>query len=220
MCTKRFPLRAARVPSSFLSVSYLQAQVRIPAQRDDTRHQNYYPPEKDWHPAGLWELQTVIFQCRYRPAPLCIQLTFPALRPPLLCFGNTWYLTDTYWNCNTPMDCPTITHVLQLPHLHITCIEQCPLSALTAPSHSLINQLSPKTDSKAILTQTSHQAWALTTVSVLLGRILGENHYGHKIHQHPRILHLEIDTILLRGDAVTKQQWQLNHWFPQYPSEA
>lgn len=141
----------------FVYVSCLQAQVRIPAQRDDARRQNYCPPQKDWHPAGLRELQTVIFQCRYWPAPLHVQLTLPALRPPLLCFGNTWYPTDTYWNCNTPVDCPPVTCVLQLPHLQVTCIEQCPFSincSITLP----INQLPPKKESKATLTQTSCQA--------------------------------------------------------------
>lgn len=118
-------------------VSCLQAQVWIPAQWDDTWHQNYYSPQKDWHPAGLWELQTVIFQRGYRPAPSHIQLTLPALRTPLLCTGNTWYLKDTYWNYNTSMDCPPITCVLQLPHLRGTCIDQCSLSALTAPSYSI-----------------------------------------------------------------------------------
>lgn len=117
--------------------SHLQAQVWIPAQWDDTWHQNYYSPQKDWHPAGLRELQTVIFQCRSCPAPSHIQLTFPALRPPLLCTGNPWYLKDTYCNYNTPMDCPAITCALQLQHLCVTCPEQCPLSALTASSYSL-----------------------------------------------------------------------------------
>lgn len=129
--------------SSVVYFSHLQAQVWIPAQWNDTWYQNYYTPQKDWHPARLRELQTVIFQCRSCPAPLHIQLTLPALCPPLLCTGNTWYLKDTYWNYNTPMDCPAITCVLQLPHLCVTCPEQCPLSALTAPLYSLQSSCFP-----------------------------------------------------------------------------
>lgn len=134
---KALPFESSQGALGFFDlISCLQAQVRIPTQWDDTGHQNYSPPKEDWHPAGLRELQTVTFQCRYCPAPVHVQLTLPALRPPLLCFGNTRYVTDTYWNCSTSVDCPPITCILQLPHLHVTCTEQCPLPALTAPSHS------------------------------------------------------------------------------------
>lgn len=196
--------------------SYPQAQVRIPAQWDDTRHQNYCSPHKDWYPAGLWKLQTVILQCWYCPAPLHVQLTLSALCPSLLCFGNAWYPKGTYWYYSTPMDCPPISlcssTVLRTYNEHWQILFQhCPITSLKSsslpgqqsiPDPNNLPGLSPWTilshlrqhfRRKPLQLQDSSAPWSCL-----------QNSLG-----------LETDPILPTSD--TKHQWQMDYLFPQYP---
>lgn len=81
-----------------------------------------------------------------------------------------------------------------------------------------INQLSPKKEQS---NPNPHQLPGLSTYNFCpLGQDLSRKPLWSQFHQHPRILQLEMDTILLRGDAVPMQQWQLDQWFPPCPSDA